>query len=101
MSLLFLTSLLSISSVKPSKLSLIKMNYSDTKKIQVGCEKQNAIIFSNIRNSNFDGNNTVGLRVGRDTADKGLIFIGKGIDNINAIKPVSEIVKELTKDVQI
>ena len=78
------------------KRSLINMRYNDVTKIK---DEQNAIVFSDVADD--DGNNTVGLRVGRDTADKGLIFIGKGIDNINAIKPVSEIVKELTKDVQI
>ena len=75
------------------------MRYDDVTKLELKDSQQNAIVFSHIPNK--EGNNTVGLRVGRDTADKGLIFIGKGIDNINAIKPVSEIVKELTKDVQI
>lgn len=86
---------------KDKKISLVNMNYNNVTKLQLKDTHQNAIVFSHIRNSDFDGNNTSGLRVGRDTADKGLIFIGKGIDNINAIKPVSEIVKELTKDVQI
>ena len=81
------------------KRSLINMRYDDVTKLELKDSQQNAIVFSHIPNK--EGNNTVGLRVGRDTADKGLIFIGKGIDNINAIKPVSEIVKELTKDVQI
>ena len=81
------------------KMSLVEMNYNNVTKIKVGNDEQNAIVFSDVVDN--DGNNTEGLRVGRDTADKGLIFIGKGIDNINAIKPVSEIVKELTKDVQI
>jgi hypothetical protein len=79
------------------KLSLINMSYGDVSKVKAGSMYQNAIVFTPTPDT--DENNSVGLVVGRDSADKGLIFVGKGIDNVNAIKPVAQIVEELTKDV--
>jgi len=79
------------------KLSLINMSYGDVSKVKAGSMYQNAIVFTPTPDT--DENNSVGLVVGRDSADKGLIFVGKGIDNVNAIKPVAQIVGELTKDV--
>lgn len=79
------------------KLSLINMSYGDVTKVKAGPMYQNAIVFTPTPDTDY--NNSVGLVVGRDSADKGLIFVGKGIDNVNAIKPVAQIVEELTKDV--
>ena len=81
------------------KLSLINMSYGDVNKVKVGSMYQNAIVFTPTPDT--DENNSVGLVVGRDSADKGLIFVGKGIDNIHSIKPVAQIVKELIRDVQV
>jgi NAD(P)H-dependent flavin oxidoreductase YrpB (nitropropane dioxygenase family) len=81
------------------KLSLINMSYGDVNKVKAGSMYQNAIVFTPTPDT--DENNSVGLVVGRDSADKGLIFVGKGIDNIHSIKPVAQIVKELIRDVQV
>ena len=81
------------------KLSLINMSYGDVNKVKAGSMYQNAIVFTPTPDT--DENNSVGLVVGRDSPDKGLIFVGKGIDNIHSIKPVAQIVKELIRDVQV
>ena len=82
------------------KLALLELSYSDVKQIKAGNMDQNAIVFSHSKIiDKTDTNNTGDLILGRDSADKGLIFVGKGIDNVNAIKPVAQIVEELTKDV--
>jgi hypothetical protein len=73
---------------------LINSSYLDITKVKAGGEDQNAIVFSTTPDT--DNNNSVGLIVGRTTADRGLLFAGKGIDNIHSIKSVSTIVKELT-----
>jgi hypothetical protein len=55
--------------------------------------KQNALVFSYTKDT--DNNNTDGLLLGIKGSDKGLIFMGKGIDSVDRIKTVEEIVKEL------
>jgi len=82
---------------REKKLALINSSFNDVTKVKAGPMYQNAIVFTPTPDTDY--NNSVGLVVGRDSADKGLIFVGKGIDNVNAIKPVAQIVEELTKDV--
>ena len=81
------------------KMAIINMSFKDVNKVKAGSMYQNAIVFTPTPDT--DDNNSVGLIVGRDSPNKGLIFVGKGIDNITSIKPVSQIVKELTYDVQV
>lgn len=81
------------------KMAIINMSFKDVSKVKAGRMYQNAIVFTPTPDT--DENNSVGLIVGRDSPDKGLIFVGKGIDNITSIKPVAQIVKELTRDLQV
>ena len=56
----------------------------------------NGIVFSETQDT--DDNHTVGLKLGRDTKDRGVIWAGKALDNITAIESVQTIVDRLTKD---
>lgn len=78
------------------KEALINSTFNNIEKVKAGNMYQNAVVFTATLDT--DENNTVGLILGRDSADEGLIFVGKGIDNIKSIKSVSTIVKELTKE---
>lgn len=84
---------------REKKLAIINSSFDNVTKVKAGPMYQNAIVFTSTPDTDY--NNSVGLVVGRDSADKGLIFVGKGIDNIHSIKPVAQIVKELIKDVQV
>jgi len=84
---------------REKKLAIINSSFDNVTKVKAGPMYQNAIVFTPTPDTDY--NNSVGLVVGRDSADKGLIFVGKGIDNIHSIKPVAQIVKELIKDVQV
>ena len=84
---------------REKKLAIINSSFDNVTKVKAGPMYQNAIVFTSTPDTDY--NNSVGLVVGRDSADKGLIFVGKGIDNIHSIKPVAQIVKELIRDVQV
>lgn len=84
---------------REKKLAIINSSFDNVTKVKAGPMYQNAIVFTPTPDTDY--NNSVGLVVGRDSADRGLIFVGKGIDNIHSIKPVAQIVKELIKDVQV
>ena len=81
---------------KETKLKMIESGFKSTIRMNIdGGEsvKQNALLFSYIKDT--DNNNTSGLVLGIKSAKEGLIFMGKGIDSVDRIKTVEEIVKEL------
>ena len=76
------------------KLEMIKKSFSDV--TSLGKNRMNGIVFSETQDT--DDNHTVGLKLGRDTKDRGVIWAGKALDNITAIESVQTIVDRLTKD---
>ena len=76
------------------KLEMIKKSFSDV--TSLGVNRMNGIVFSETQDK--DGNHSSGLRLGRDTKDRGVIWAGKALDNITAIESVQTIVDKLTKD---
>lgn len=77
-----------------SKRKLIAASYNDITRI--GKANQNALVFDPVPGD--DHNNTVSLLYGIQNPIRGLIFAGKGIDNIKEILPIDDIVQELVKD---
>ena len=81
---------------KETKLKMIESGFKSTMRMSVDdgeLVKQNALVFSYVKDT--DNNNTDGLLLGIKNSDKGLIFMGKGIDFVDRIKTVEEIVQEL------
>ena len=76
------------------KLEMIKKSFSDV--TSIGVNRMNGIVFSETEDK--DGNHSSGLRLGRDTKDRGVIWAGKALDNITEIQSVQTIVDRLTKD---
>ena len=81
---------------KETKLKMIESGFKSALGLSIDGDnrlKQNALVFSYTKDT--DNNNTDGLLLGIKGSDKGLIFMGKGIDSVDRIKTVEEIVKEL------
>lgn len=78
-----------------TKLKMIQATATDIDKLKNGA-KQNALIFKEL--SKDVNNNTRGLMSGITNPVNGHVFAGKGIEHINSIKSVEEIVNILTKD---
>jgi NAD(P)H-dependent flavin oxidoreductase YrpB (nitropropane dioxygenase family) len=57
---------------------------------------QNALTFTNIQDDDF--NHTSSLKKGISTGEEGHIFAGKGIQHIKHIRPVADIIKDLTNE---
>jgi NAD(P)H-dependent flavin oxidoreductase YrpB (nitropropane dioxygenase family) len=76
-----------------AKQSLIKSNFSDISKLDTYDLQQNSLVFS-IEAGSLE-NNTAGLKKGIATGTSGHIFAGKGIDHINEIRSVKNIVEDL------
>ena len=76
------------------KLKMIKKSFSDV--TSIGKNRMNGIIFS--ETTDTDDNHSDGLKLGRDTKDRGVIWAGKALNNITAIESVQTIVDRLTKD---
>lgn len=76
-----------------AKEKLVNSSFQDLKKLKTYDYDQNALIFSEIKQSKI--NNTLGLVRGIATGSQGHIFAGKSIDNINEIKSVQKIVQDL------
>jgi NAD(P)H-dependent flavin oxidoreductase YrpB (nitropropane dioxygenase family) len=74
-----------------AKQKMIEASYSDT--VQIG-RNQIGLVFS--KTDNDVENNTIGLAKGVRTGKEGHVFVGGAIDYITEIKPVSQIVAELT-----
>ena len=74
---------------------MIESTATDIAKLKNGA-KQNALIFKEL--SKDVDNNTRGLMSGIANPVDGHVFAGKGIEHIDSIKSVEEIVNTLTKD---
>ena len=78
-----------------SKQKIIDSTYSQVKNLDTGaCQK--ALVFSTVAET--DINNTNGLLQGVSTGQSGHIFIGTGIDYVDSVKTVKQIVSDLIKD---
>lgn len=80
----------SVSAVTKQK--MLEASYSDT--VKIGTANQNGLLFTNTEND--VENNTIGLTAGVRTGVAGHVFAGQAIDYISEIKPVSQIIAELT-----
>ena len=76
------------------KLEMIKKSFSDV--MSIGKNRMNGIVFS--KTPDTDDNHSDGLKLGRDTIDRGVIWAGKALNNITAIESVQTIVDRLTKE---
>lgn len=75
-----------------TKLKMMASSYADT--VKIGQANQSALVFT--KTDNDVENNTIGLTNGLKTATSGHVFVGAALDHISQIKPVSQIVAELT-----
>lgn len=75
-----------------AKQKILEASYSDT--VKIGRANQVGLLFS--KTDNDVENNTIGLAKGIRSGTTGHVFIGAAIDHITEIKPVSQIVSELT-----
>lgn len=74
-----------------AKQQILKASSDDLSRFSNG---QQALVFSNTEND--DENNTNGLRNGIKTGTEGHLFMGNAVDHITEIKPVADIVAELS-----
>lgn len=80
---------------KETKEKIVNSSFEDV--VVFENSSQHAIKFGNISETdNF--NNTKSLIKGMQNPSEGHVFIGKGVDNINKIQTVNEIVNDLIKD---
>ena len=79
-----------------NKVRLVFKKATDVQILPRTGPKQNAVVFKNFPKQD-DENNTIGLEKGITESGEGHIFVGKGIENINEILSVAEIVDRLTK----
>jgi NAD(P)H-dependent flavin oxidoreductase YrpB (nitropropane dioxygenase family) len=77
-----------------TKQKMINASYNDVERLGKGAD-QKALIFSSVEER--DTNNTVGLFNGIRNGTKGHIYVGSGIDYINKIEPVKDIVNRLVE----
>lgn len=75
-----------------TKQKMLDASYSDT--VKIGTANQNGLLFT--KTENDVENNTIGLAKGVNTGTQGHVFAGAAIDHITEIKPISQIVAELT-----
>lgn len=80
-----------------TKLKMVEASAEDIARLNGGA-KQQALIFGELTKDVF--NNTSGLSEGIKSPTRGHVFAGTGIGDINAVKPVVQIVKELTRDIK-
>lgn len=78
-----------------AKEKIVNATSSDLQRLSTGA-RQNSLIFSQVEES--DMNNTDGLVLGTRTGNSGHIFLGSGVDYINSIRDVKDIVTDLVKD---
>jgi len=78
-----------------TKQKMIEATYNDVERLTKGAT-QKALIFSSM--DERDINNTVGLFNGIRNGTKGHIYTGTGINYLNKIEPVQDIVHKLVKD---
>jgi NAD(P)H-dependent flavin oxidoreductase YrpB (nitropropane dioxygenase family) len=80
-----------------TKNKMIASTFSNVER--VGEARQNALVFKHIDND--DSNNTRSLVKGIQSPNSGIIFAGKAIDKITAVRPVKDIVSELVNGLKI
>ncbi len=78
-----------------AKEKMVAAKAADLKNLSKGAQ-QLALVFDEIKQDNF--NNTWGLVAGMKTASSGHLFAGKGIEHINAVLPVADVMSALVKD---
>lgn len=78
-----------------TKQKIISASYSDVERLDKGAA-QKALVFSSVEER--DINNTVGLFNGIRNGTKGHMYVGTGIDHLNKIEPVQDIVLRLIAD---
>lgn len=76
---------------KETKDKILTSSFSEIKNI--GTERQNALVFSS--EPDIDGNHTMGLELGVKSPVQGHVFVGKAIDSITEVEPLSAVVKKL------
>lgn len=77
---------------RETKLKMVQSSWKDIRKIDDRVH-QNGLVFSKIENDDY--NNTKSLRLGIKDPTQGHVFAGKGLDHINDILPVNDIVQLL------
>lgn len=92
---LFAASRESILSIE-SKNALVKSTKKDLSKVDNNLN-QLGLVFSNLESDNV--NNTLALKEGIASGNKGLIFAGNAVDAIDRIYTVEEIIKKLTSKI--
>jgi len=78
---------------KETKLKMVQSSWKDITKLDNGAH-QNGLVFSKVENDDY--NNTKSLRLGMKDPTQGHVFAGKGLDHINAILPVKDVIQLLT-----
>lgn len=76
-----------------AKEKLVASTYADVTKLTTTDLKQNALVFTDVEQTKE--NNTRGLVLGVRTGEQGHVFAGKGINNVNTVKSVKEIITDL------
>jgi len=93
--------LLAVSEESPISLAtknkMIAATFGDVERI--GESRQNALVFKHLDKDN--SNNTRALIKGIQSPNSGIVFAGKAIDNITAVRPVKDIVSELVNGLKI
>lgn len=78
-----------------AKNKIIEASYTDVVRLETGA-KQNALVFGKVQEWLGDENNTAGLLTGVHRGTSGHVYVGTGIDHIQKIEPVKDIVARLT-----
>lgn len=81
---------------KESKQTMIESTYADV--VRFGKANQNALIFKPMADD--DHNNTGSLVQGIKDPSAGILFAGKALNNVTAIRPVKDIINDLVKDLE-
>lgn len=78
-----------------AKNKIIEASYTDVVRLETGA-KQNALVFGKVQEWLGDENNTAGLLTGVHRGTSGHVYVGTGIDHIQKIESVKDIVARLT-----
>jgi len=81
-----------------TKLKIISSSSSDIKNFSNGA-KQNALIFSELENTDY--NHTAGISIGINDPTNGHVFAGRAIDYAKSIKSSAEIISELVSKLDL
>lgn len=79
-----------------TKLKMIQSSSANIERLK-SSSNQNALIFKELLSD--DVNNTQGLIQGISTANIGHVLLGSGIDHIDSIRPVNDIIGQLVEDI--